>query len=514
MRTLRQEAVRGGVARLVQTGEGYSALLVRSGVVVARVDHADGAVAMARLKAGEGRVPAAKAGPPAPAPASGHDLADSPYAPVARRILEADGAIFLTGRAGSGKTTFLRALLDATELRSVVVAPSGIAALNAGGQTAHSLFKLPPALIRPEDLRRVRDGRMLRSLDLLVIDEVSMVRSDLMDAIDRSMRLHRGSSRPFGGVKLLCVGDSAQLPPVVQSDEVETLQSWYGGPYFFDAPGARQVDWTAIELAETFRQSDRDFLDILDRLRRGRPTRADAERLDTLVRDTPDSAGAGADVGDGIVLTTTNEAARRINDREMALLPGPQTLYAATVEGQFDARLHPTDADLALRPGARVMLVRNDPDRRWVNGTLGVVESLSPRAARVRIGGRVYEVEAAAWERHIYEPDTDGAPKRKVAGTFRQLPLRPAWALTIHKAQGLTFDRVHVDFGRGAFAHGQTYVALSRCRSLEGLTLSRHLRRSDIVVDDRAFAFVDRATWADFGPFRAGRIEMDGFNPV
>jgi ATP-dependent DNA helicase PIF1 len=499
MKTVKEVALRGGMARLVDTGKGFSAVLIRNGTVIARVDDSDGATALAKLQGGDGRI-AAK-----PREAT-YALNDGPYGEVAKRIEQATGGVFLTGRAGTGKTTFLKAFLDTTDLKAAVVAPSGIAALNAGGQTIHSLFKLPPAMIQPQDVRRVREGRMLKALDLLVIDEISMVRSDLMDAIDRSMRLHRGISQPFGGVRILCVGDSAQLPPVVSREDEPTLEAWFGGPYFFDAPSVKAMDWTAIELQQVFRQSESRFLDMLDRMRRGRPTRDDAELLDErVVGDPPpfdDEAGDGA-----IVLTTTNEAARRINDLEMARLSGPAANYSATVEGQFDERIFPTDSDLVLRVGARVMVLRNDADKRWVNGTLGTVVDLGKTSVFVRIGRATYEIEPADWERFIYEPDGDGTPQRKAVGIFRQVPLRPAWALTVHKAQGLTFDAVHVDFGRGAFAHGQTYVALSRCRTLGGLTLSRHLRRADVRVDDAAFAFADRATYADLGAFRAGRIE-------
>lgn len=499
MKTIQEMPLRGGLARLVDTGKGFSAVLLRNGSIIAKVDDSDGAMAMARLQAGQGRMEAAPR-------ETNLALDDGPYGEVATRIERAEGGIFLTGRAGTGKTTFLKSFLDSTDLKAAVVAPSGIAALNAGGQTIHSLFKLPPAMIQPQDVRRVRDGRMLKALDLLVIDEVSMVRSDVMDAIDRSMRLHRNVARPFGGVKLLCVGDSAQLPPVVRGDEEETLRSWFGGPYFFDAPSVKAMDWMAVELQQVFRQSEARFLELLDRLRRGKPSRDDAEILDARVVGAPPPYDAQA--GDGaIVLTTTNEAARRINDVEMARLTSAEATYGAKVEGQFDERIFPTDSELVMRVGARVMILRNDPDKRWVNGTLGTVVDLGEKSVFVRIGRTTHEIEPAEWERFIYEPDEKNAPQRKAVGIFRQIPLRPAWALTVHKAQGLTFDAVHVDFGRGAFAHGQTYVALSRCRTLGGLTLSRHLRRTDVLVDDAAFAFADRATYADMGAFRAGRIE-------
>ncbi|GIU66667.1 ATP-dependent DNA helicase [Candidatus Phycosocius spiralis] len=499
MKTLKEIPLRDGIARLVETGKGYCALFIRQGTIVAQVNDPDAATALWRLKRGEGRL-MASAAPTAPS------LDDGPYGEVAERIEAAEGGVFLTGRAGTGKTTFLKAFLDTTQLKAAIIAPSGIAALNAGGQTIHSLFKFPPAIIQPHDVKRVRGGRMLKSLDLLVIDEISMVRSDLMDAIDRSMRLHRGVAKPFGGVRLLCVGDSAQLPPVVSREEEPYLMQWFGGPYFFDAPVVRSLDWTAIELRQVFRQSEAVFLGLLDRVRRGRPSIEDAALLDSrVVSSTPAFEGEG---GGAIVLTTTNDAARRINDVQMTKLVGPKASFTAKVEGQFDDRLFPTDHELILRVGARVMLLRNDADKRWVNGTLCTVVDLGKTTAFVRIGARTYEIEPTDWERYIYEPDAEGVPQRKPVGLFRQLPLRPAWALTVHKAQGLTFDQVHVDFGSGSFAHGQTYVALSRCRTIEGLTLSRHLRRADVRVDDAAFAFADKAVYADLGAFRVGRIDQ------
>jgi ATP-dependent DNA helicase PIF1 len=496
MKTIREQPLRDGLARLVDMGGTFAAVVLTGGKVTAQVVHTDPDVAWAAVMAGKGSVAGHK---PVARGEQVEKVADGPYGPVADLVEKGSGAIYLTGRAGSGKTTFLKGFLASTDMKAAVVAPSGIAALNAGGQTIHSLFKLPPALIQPSDVRRVREGRLLAALDLLIIDEISMVRSDMLDAIDRSMRLHRKVNAPFGGVRLLCVGDSAQLPPVVNADDGPILERWFGGPYFFDAPAAASVDWKAIELTRVFRQSEARFLELLDRLRRGRPTIADAELLDARVVDEVPEAQ-----GDSIVLTTTNDAARRINDAAMARLTGQARTFNSSVEGTFDERLFPTDGALELRIGARVMLLRNDADRRWVNGTIGVVEGWGEDGVMVKIGRRVHEIEPVAWERYAYDLGVDGEPERKVVGAFRQVPLRPAWALTIHKAQGLTFDRVHVDLGRGAFAHGQTYVALSRCRTLEGLTLSRHLRRADVKVEDGAFAFLDRFVFEDHDAWRVG----------
>lgn len=498
MKTLRQKDMPIGIARLVETPKGFSAILIKAGKIIARADGDDAETVWNSIIGGTAR----KTANVTVTVTNDSEIITNfdTYREVGNLIENTSSAIFLTGRAGTGKTTFLRNFLEHSDLKSLIIAPTGIAALNAGGQTAHSLFKFPPNLIRPQDVRRVRESRLLRAIDLLVIDEISMVRADLMDGIDRSLRLHRGVSKPFGGVKLLCVGDSAQLPPVVKGDEQEILDDTFGGYFFFDAPSAREIDWNVVELCHSFRQTDETFLSILNRVRKGILLYDDNKILAERVRlDLPTADEVE------VILTTTNEGARRINDREMTKLQTQSRVYQCDVEGQFDDRLFPTEGDLELKVGAKVMLLRNDPDRRWVNGTLAIVEALLDETIKVRIGNHVHEIEAADWERYQYSLDENGEPKRSVAGIFRQLPIRPAWALTIHKAQGLTFDSVHIDFGRGAFAHGHTYVALSRCRSLEGLTLSRNLRRSDLITNQHAFALYDSAKLEDYGDFKAGR---------
>jgi ATP-dependent exoDNAse (exonuclease V) alpha subunit len=493
MKTLRQKDIMGGIARLVETQNGFSAVLIKRGKILAQSDGDNAEAVWNSLLSGGNRS------------LTKTDNADTRniYHDVRSFIEKTSNAIFLTGRAGTGKTTFLRDFLEQSDLKSLVIAPTGIAALNAGGQTAHSLFKFPPNLIRPQDVKRVREGRLLRSIDILVIDEISMVRADLMDGIDRSLRLHRGVAKPFGGVKLLCVGDSAQLPPVIKNDEYAILDDWFGGAYFFDAPSARDLDWSVVELCHSFRQTDETFLSILNRIRKGVFLNEDGDILRQCVREdfpTTDEVD--------VILTTTNDGARRINDKEMAELNTKAQIYQCDIEGQFDEKLFPTEGNLELKVGAKVMLLRNDPDRRWVNGTLAIVHELLKDTIKVRIGKYIHEVEAVDWERYQYDIDEEGEPKRKVVGVFTQLPIRPAWALTIHKAQGLTFDSVHIDFGRGAFAHGHTYVALSRCRTLEGLSLSRNLRKSDLVFNQHAFALYDSAKLEDFGEYKIGRAVM------
>ncbi len=401
------------------------------------------------------------------------------------------GHLFVTGRAGTGKSTLLRALCDLLADELVVLAPTGLAAVNVGGQTIHSFFGMPPRLIRSDDIRRSRNGTVMRRLKLLVIDEVSMVRSDLMWAMDQSLRVNRGRPRePFGGVRLVMFGDLHQLPPVVQEAEVaQHLESEYGGPFFFSVPALREAVGTfRIELSQVFRQSDQALISVLNRVRDGE---ADEDDLQTLnARVSPIRTLSEGD--SFVILTPTNAAAHRINAAFLAALPGAAREYTAATTGEFGAGAQPTDATLILKPGAKVILLRNDADRRWVNGTIARVSRLEEKQVFVEIDGREHEVEPVSWESRRYAYDqTAQKIVETVAGTFKQLPLRLAWALTIHKSQGLTLDRVYIDLGRGTFAHGQAYVALSRCRTLEGLSLARPLRPSDILFDRSAMGYRD-----------------------
>ncbi len=403
-----------------------------------------------------------------------------------------EGHLFITGRAGTGKSTLLRAMRDMIPQEAAVLAPTGLAAVNVGGQTIHSFFGLPPRLIRPEDIRRSRNGSLMRRLKLIIIDEVSMVRSDLMWAIDQSLRINRGRLRePFGGLRLLLFGDMHQLPPVVQSAEVaEHLESAHGGPFFFQIPSLNDGAGTSlIELDQVFRQNDEALIDVLNRVRDGEVTEDDLAVLN-------ERAHAIRTLSEGdpyVILTPTNAAAQRINMAYLDALAGNVTPYEAGITGEFSDGAHPTDQTLLLKPGAKVILLRNDPDRRWVNGSVARVSRLTEKRVWIEIDGEEHELEPVSWEARRYAFD-QAAEKvvENVTGTFRQFPLRLAWALTIHKSQGLTLDRVYIDLGRGTFAHGQTYVALSRCRSLEGLALARPLRPSDILFDRSAMEYRDR----------------------
>jgi hypothetical protein len=404
-------------------------------------------------------------------------------------LREGKGHLFVTGRAGTGKSTLLKALRDLLEDKMVVVAPTGLAAVNVGGQTIHSFFGLPPRLIRKDDIRRSRNGRIMRGLKFLVIDEVSMVRSDIMWAIDQSLRLNRGKARePFGGVRLAMFGDLHQLPPVIDEGEVAAhLETEHGGPFFFDVGALREGHGTGlIELSQVFRQKDEALIGVLNKVRDGEAGEEDL----TLLNERVHPIRTLSEGEPYVILVPTNAAAKRINAAYLESLTGRPETFQASVTGEFSEGAQPTDATLVLKAGAKVMLLRNDPDRRWVNGTIARISRLEPDKVWVEVDGEEHEVERVSWESRRYAYDSAAESiVETVAGTFKQFPLRLAWALTIHKSQGLSLDKVYIDLGRGTFAHGQAYVALSRCRTLEGLALARPLRPSDILFDPAVMGY-------------------------
>ncbi|MCB1509679.1 MAG: AAA family ATPase [Hyphomicrobiaceae bacterium] len=418
------------------------------------------------------------------------DITPTPEFEAAIRFLaEEDGHLFVTGRAGTGKSTLLKAIRDWLGEQAAVLAPTGLAAVNVGGQTIHSFFGFPPRLIRPDDIRRSRNGRVMRRLDALIIDEVSMVRSDLMWAIDQSLRINRGRQREaFGGARMIFFGDLFQLPPVVrEGEESAHLEETYGGPFFFTLPALSEGAGTRLlELQQVFRQTDTTLVDVLNAIRAGQAGDDELEILNSRVAPIR-TLGEGQSF---VILTPTNAAANRINRAYIDALPAQAQTFEAGITGDFNESAQPTEASLTLKEGAKVILLRNDPDRRWVNGTIAVVSRLTDKRVWIEIAGREHEIEAVSWENRRYAFDTtEEKVVEQVAGVFKQFPLRLAWALTIHKSQGLTLDNVYVDFGRGTFAHGQAYVALSRCRTLAGLQLARPLRQTDIRFDPRAAAY-------------------------
>ena len=391
--------------------------------------------------------------------------------------------VFVTGRAGTGKSTLLNHLSWNTEKSLVIAAPTGVAALNVGGQTIHSLFRLPIGVIADHAIDQSAELRkLLNSIDTLVIDEVSMVNADLMDAIDRSLRQARQrAGEPFGGVQVVLFGDPYQLAPVPgDSEERAYFADTYRSMWFFDAKVWQEVDLRIVELLQVHRQHESDFRFMLNAVRHGQVTKEIADRLNEVgARPAPDDGT--------ITLATRNDTVNRINAQALGRLPGRALTAKAEVSGDFGGRNYPADESLELKVGAQVMFLRNDVGQgdgpRWVNGTIGTVTKIDSNVY-VDVDGEVHEVEPAIWEkfRYTWSPETKKLTKDVVA-EFTQFPLRLAWAVTIHKSQGKTYDAAIVDLGSRAFTSGQTYVALSRITPLEGLYLTRPLRPSDITVD-------------------------------
>jgi ATP-dependent exoDNAse (exonuclease V) alpha subunit len=411
----------------------------------------------------------------------------------------AEEPVFLTGRAGTGKSTLLQYFRATTKKKVVVLAPTGVAAVNVRGQTIHSFFGFSPD-ITPEKVRErhERERALYKSLDAIVIDEISMVRADLLDCIDAFLRRNGRSDRlPFGGVKMIFIGDLYQLPPVVPSEEAALFSSVYPSPYFFDARALRRCGLHVVELTRVYRQRDTAFIAVLDAIRTAGVSPQALALLNTRYTRAP-LADERA-----IHLVPTNAQADRINSDRLARLPGQETVWRGEITGAF-ARAHlPTGELLSLKPGARIMMCANDQEGRWINGDIGVIRSIDPGrqggdAITVALeNGRYSRVARYTWEviRFSYDAAQDRIVTETI-GAFTQYPLRLAWALTIHKAQGKTFERIIVDFGRGTFAHGQAYVALSRSTSLEGLVLRTPVEPRHLFIDRRVREFFARVETA------------------
>ena len=422
---------------------------------------------------------------------------------LAWQFIENTGThLFLTGKAGTGKTTFLRKLKRESPKRMVVIAPTGIAAINAGGVTIHSFFQIPFAPYVPESsfstngqaTYHFRFGKekinIIRSMDLLVIDEISMVRADLLDAVDEMLRRYRDRHKPFGGVQLLMIGDLQQLAPVVKDEEWQMLKKYYDTPYFFSSRALKQTEYCTIELKTVYRQSDGAFLDLLNRIRENH---CDPQVLEALNRRYLPAFQPRKEEG-YIRLVTHNYQAQRINNYELEQLPGRSYAFRATIDGKFPEYSYPTDELLELKKGAQVMFVKNDSsgEHRYYNGMIGEVTDLSADSIEVRAkdSTAAFLLQEEEWANAKYVLDEESKEiVEDIEGTFRQFPLKLAWAITIHKSQGLTFERAIID-ASSSFAHGQTYVALSRCKTLEGLVLSAPLS-AKAVISARA---VDRFT--------------------
>ena len=420
---------------------------------------------------------------------------------MAERYVKATGrSVFLTGKAGTGKTTFLKYVTQTTSKRFVVLAPTGVAAINAGGSTIHSFFQLPlcPYLPdvkelvteyqMPERYRSLRKERVkiIRTLDLLIIDEISMVRADLLDAVDMTLRRYRHSDKPFGGVQLLMIGDAQQLSPVVKENERQYISQVYQSPYFFHSKALQKLPYVTIELQKVHRQQDQEFVDILNGIRENRPSAKILQSLNSRVK-------AYEDCDDVIRLTTHNAQADRVNTMKLDELPGDIMTFAAEVEGEFPENSYPADEMLSLKKGAQVMFIRNDSEAGFYNGKIGKVSEIGANGvvSVTDSDGLTIAVSPVEWTNSQYVlNDESGEIEQSVVGTFKQLPLRIAWAITIHKSQGLTFDKVIIDAG-AAFAFGQVYVALSRCRTLEGISLDSPIRTSTTYSDMHVSDFND-----------------------
>ena len=416
---------------------------------------------------------------------------------VARFIVEkTDMSLFLTGKAGTGKTTFLHDVVRHTKKKCIVLAPTGIAAVNAGAMTIHSFFQfgLGPfikGVIEPKSDFRINKSKLelIRNLQLLIIDEVSMVRADLMDHIDVELRRIRRNSKPFGGVQLLMIGDLQQLPPIAHGGEDELLRQYYKTLYFFSSAALKSMKYSCIELKTVYRQTDGHFINILNHARECTLTNQDISELNT--RYIPDFSPRPED--GYIRLMTHNRQVDYINAAEMAKLDSHPFTFEAAVTGTFPEESYPTANSLTLKKGAQVMFIKNDPERRFINGTLGEIRSIDKNCIAVRLAesGKTIEVEPMEWQniRYQFDEETKEISSKQI-GRFKQYPLKAAWAITVHKSQGLTFDKAIIDV-HAAFSPGQAYVALSRCRTLEGLVLSSPVSASVFMKDKAVDAYMN-----------------------
>lgn len=416
---------------------------------------------------------------------------------VARFIVEkTDMSLFLTGKAGTGKTTFLREVVRYTKKKCIVLAPTGIAAVNAGAMTIHSFFQfgLGPfvqGVIEPKSDFRINKSKLelIRHLQLLIIDEVSMVRADLMDHIDVELRRIRRNSKPFGGVQLLMIGDLQQLPPIAHGGEDELLRQYYKTLYFFSSSALKSMKYSCIELKNIYRQTDRHFIDILNHARDCTLTSQDISDLNA--RYIP---GFSPKPEDGYIrLMTHNRQVDYVNETELEKLDSKPYTFVAAVTGTFPEESYPTADSLTLKKGAQVMFIKNDPERRFINGTLGEVKSIDKNSIAVRLAesGTIIDVEPMEWQNIRYQFDEESKEiSSKQIGRFKQYPLKAAWAITVHKSQGLTFDKAIIDV-HAAFSPGQAYVALSRCRTLDGLVLSSPVSASVFMRDNAVDAYMN-----------------------
>ena len=422
-------------------------------------------------------------------------------------MLNSKRNLYITGDAGTGKSTLLKHYLDLVKKKVAILAPTGMAAINVGGETIHSFcrFGTQPAweMLAEGKVHKLRDNRRIKGVDVLVIDEISMVRSDMLDALDKFFRLNKEKPRlPFGGVQLILFGDHFQLPPILKRDEKADFLQHYQSEYFFGALCFPTLQLQFIKLEHNYRQSEADFIKLLNFLRYGV---ANPDLISWV-----NNKFLGKDIDQKnlpITITTVNKDAADINLIELEKISKPEFTYKSVIAGSFGEELYPTEKYLILKEGAQVMFIKNSAEKRWVNGTIGVVEKLEKDTVLVRIAtkssSKLVEVDLETWESYKYEYDEEKLQVvQKTVGSFVQYPLKLAWAVTIHKSQGQTFDNCIINMGRGAFIYGQTYVAFSRCRTMAGVHLSTRLKLTDVKADPNVFAFDRQTLWNQDAPIQ------------
>ena len=415
-------------------------------------------------------------------------------------------SVFLTGKAGTGKSTFLKYVCEITKKKHIVLAPTGIAAINAGGSTLHSFFKLPSYPLLPDDPNFSLKGgklhsflkytsahrKLIKEVELVIIDEISMVRADIIDFIDKILRVYSQNMRePFGGKQILLVGDVYQLEPVLKNDEREIINRFYPTPYFFSARVFNEIELISIELTKVYRQTDKVFVNVLDHIRTNTAGAADLQLLNTRYNAKIEENESDM----YITLATRRDTVDFINEKKLAELPGDSTIFTGEIKGEFPENSLPTQMELEVKPGAQIIFIKNDYERRWVNGTIGTIAGIDEDETLYVIteDGKEVDVKKDSWRNIRYRyNDKEKKIEEEELGVFIQYPIRLAWAITIHKSQGLTFSRVVVDFTGGVFAGGQAYVALSRCTSLDGIRLTKQITRGDIFVRPEIVNFAQR----------------------